>query len=298
MLLLHGISSCAVDYLPLGWHLRGECSRVICIDWPSHGLSVSSSSLTLDQLQVIMVEAVRAVLDHLDIQRVLLAGNSLGGMVAARYASKYSKSLAGLILLSPAGAPLSNAELNEIKESFDIKTLSDGSVFVDKVLGRRSVPFGIRHFMGWAARERAARPSVRAILTQADLQMKIQEAEKNGASLHLKVYADSPEIGVMRDPEDVDVLGVTGDAFKGKKYYLCDDYRPSNDGAYGGWNRLYGSVFSKLRDSGCCVASYFRRKSGKKNHRTGYYIIIFFHGRLREVRADESSDDSLSGDGC
>jgi pimeloyl-ACP methyl ester carboxylesterase len=127
-----------------------------------------------------MVEAVRAVLDHLDIQRVLLAGNSLGGMVAARYASKYSKSLAGLILLSPAGAPLSNAELNEIKESFDIKTLSDGSVFVDKVLGRRSVPFGIRHFMGWAARERAARPSVRAILTQADLQMKIQEAELRG----------------------------------------------------------------------------------------------------------------------
>ena len=37
------------------------------------------------------------------------------------------------------------------------------------------------------------------------------------SSLYLKVYADSPESGVMRYPEDVDVLGVTGDAFKGKK---------------------------------------------------------------------------------
>ena len=84
------------------------------------------------------------------------------------------------------------------------------------------------------------------------------------SSLYLKVYADSPESGVMRAPEDVDVLGVTGDAFKGKKYYLSDEYRPSDDGAYGGWNRLYCDVFRKLRDSGCCAASYSRRKSGKK----------------------------------
>ena len=49
------------------------------------------------------------------------------------------------------------------------------------------------------------------------------------------------------------------------KYYLCNDYRPSDDGAYGYWNRLYGSVFRKLRYSGCCAASYSRRKSGKKN---------------------------------
>ena len=32
------------------------------------------------------------------------------------------------------------------------------------------------------------------------------------SSLYLKVYADSTESGVMRAPEDVDVLGVTGDA--------------------------------------------------------------------------------------
>ena len=46
--------------------------------------------------------------------------------------------------------------------------------------------------------------------------MKIQEAEKNGASLHLKVYADSTESGVVRDPEDIYVLNVTGDTFKGE----------------------------------------------------------------------------------
>jgi hypothetical protein len=114
----------------------------------------------------------------------------------------------------------------------------------------------------------------------------------------LKIYSDSPDIGVMRAPEDFYVLGVTGDAFKGKKYYLCDDYRPSDDGAYGGWNRLYGSVFRKLRDPECCAISYSRRNSGKNNHRTGYYTINCFHGRLREVRADESSDDSLSDDDC
>ena len=97
-----------------------------------------------------------------------------------------------------------------------------------------------------------------------------------------RVYADSPESGAMRDPEEFNVLGVTSDAFKGKKYYLSNEYRPSDDGAYGGWNRLYCDVFSKLRDSGCCAASYSRRKSGKKNHPTGYYTINCFHVDLEK----------------
>ena len=44
----------------------------------------------------------------------------------------------------------------------------------------------------------------------------------------------------------------------------------------------------------CCKL--FHKKSGKNNHWKGYYTINCFHGRLREVRADESSDDSLSDD--
>ena len=35
-----------------------------------------------------------------------------------------------------------------------------------------------------------------------------------------------------------------------------------------------------------------------KNHWIGYYTINCFHGRLREVHEDESSDDSFLDYGC
>ena len=59
------------------------------------------------------------------------------------------------------------------------------------------------------------------------------------SSFYLKVYAKSPESGVMRAPEDVDVLCVTGGAFKRKKYYLSDEYRTSDDDSYEGWYMFY-----------------------------------------------------------
>jgi pimeloyl-ACP methyl ester carboxylesterase len=53
-----------------------------------------------------MLESIKSVIIKENIKECILIGNSLGGFIATRFASKWPKLVAGLVLLSPAGAPL------------------------------------------------------------------------------------------------------------------------------------------------------------------------------------------------
>ena len=55
MLILHGISSCGADYYPLVRHLQKHSSRVLALDLPGHGLSVSSLDMSLKEMVCICV---------------------------------------------------------------------------------------------------------------------------------------------------------------------------------------------------------------------------------------------------
>jgi len=50
MIILHGISSCGADYYPLVRHLQKHSSRVLALDLPGHGLSVSSLDMSLKEM--------------------------------------------------------------------------------------------------------------------------------------------------------------------------------------------------------------------------------------------------------
>ena len=181
MILLHGISSCGADYYPLIRHLQAQSRRVIAIDLPGHGLSASSLDLTLPELVEVSTKTVERCIEELNLNeyisdyprgKCILLGNSLGGFVAARYAATTGKDdIGGLVLMSPAGAPLSEEELDHIKRVFNMRTLGDACYFVEKVLGkpRYHIPFGVRHVVGWAARERVLRPSVQRMFDEASI---------------------------------------------------------------------------------------------------------------------------------
>lgn len=74
--------------------------RVIRPDWRGHGYSTAPSTpWSLDRL----VEDIRAVCNALQLERVTLAGFSLGGMVAMRFALAHPTRVRALVLMNTSG---------------------------------------------------------------------------------------------------------------------------------------------------------------------------------------------------
>lgn len=99
LVMLHGVGSNAASFVPLlphlprdwcvvAWNAPGYCgSAPLDADWP----------LASDY-----AEALKAFLDRLELDRVFLAGHSLGCLMAASFASTHRDRVAHLLLSSPA----------------------------------------------------------------------------------------------------------------------------------------------------------------------------------------------------
>ena len=99
LLLLHGIGSNANSFQPLMPELPGDW-RVIAWNAPGYGRSEPLSSdwpLALDY-----AEALHRLVTALKLDRILLAGHSLGTLVGAAYAAAHRDRVARLLLASPA----------------------------------------------------------------------------------------------------------------------------------------------------------------------------------------------------
>ncbi len=77
--------------------------RVVRFDTVGHGLTGASPDK--DYSAAAMVALVGRVADKLALPRFTLAGNSMGGAVAAQYAMAHPERLAGLVLVDAGGAP-------------------------------------------------------------------------------------------------------------------------------------------------------------------------------------------------
>ena len=77
--------------------------RVIRFDQIGHGLTgpASDDDYSLDAY----VSGVDAVADTLELGKFVLAGNSMGGWIAAGYAMEHPERLSGLVLVDAGGAP-------------------------------------------------------------------------------------------------------------------------------------------------------------------------------------------------
>lgn len=100
ILFLHGFGSSLQTWDAWAEALSNEY-RVISLDLPGFGLTGEDpSGIYTDQRSV---EVIEAFLKELQIPKVVLVGNSMGGKFAWQFAARYPDQVAKLVLISPDG---------------------------------------------------------------------------------------------------------------------------------------------------------------------------------------------------
>ncbi|MEM9557083.1 MAG: alpha/beta fold hydrolase [Acidobacteriota bacterium] len=106
LVLLHGTAASLHTWD--GWvDALGGRFRIVRYDLPGFGLTGprADGDYSIER----QVEVGAALLETLEISRAYVAGNSLGGHVAWRWALAHPQTVDALVLISPGGAPPANA---------------------------------------------------------------------------------------------------------------------------------------------------------------------------------------------
>lgn len=98
LLLVHGLGSGMVRWRDLIPHLA-RVRRTVALDLPGFGASDAPPG---PYSPAWLAGALRAFMDAVGIERALLVGNSLGGLVAIWFAAAWPQRTSGLALLAPA----------------------------------------------------------------------------------------------------------------------------------------------------------------------------------------------------
>jgi pimeloyl-ACP methyl ester carboxylesterase len=161
VVLLHGLGSAATPFGGVLARLLPHVKRVVAPDYPGHGFSGTARvKITPESL----FDAVEAGVDQLVDEPAIFIGNSLGGALALRYAVDRPAKVRALVLLSPAGARMSDDEWRGLKRSFDVTSARDGISFMDRLYHR---PPLLRHAIAREFPALMARPAVRELLESA-----------------------------------------------------------------------------------------------------------------------------------
>lgn len=100
LLMLHGFGSSLHTWQPWADALAPDL-RVIGVDLPGAGLSAADPGG--DYSDERSIEILLALLDRLQIERISLLGNSLGGRIAWRFAAAHPERVERLLLIAPDG---------------------------------------------------------------------------------------------------------------------------------------------------------------------------------------------------
>jgi len=102
LLLLHGSNATLFTWEP--WAARlSNTWRIVSVDLPAHGLTGPTANH--DYSMEGMVSFVDAFANKIGLAKFALAGNSMGGGVAARYAEEHPDRVSALILVDAGGMP-------------------------------------------------------------------------------------------------------------------------------------------------------------------------------------------------
>ncbi|WP_338356754.1 alpha/beta hydrolase [Yeosuana marina] len=96
VVLLHGFLENSTMWQPFMPELSKK-NRIICIDLLGHG---KTECLGYVHSMELMAEAVKAVLDFLNIKNSIFIGHSMGGYVALAFSEKFQKQVLGLCLMN------------------------------------------------------------------------------------------------------------------------------------------------------------------------------------------------------
>lgn len=100
IIMVHGFTSSLETWDLLAAELKDEY-RVIRMDLPGHGLTGPDPQGRYTNEDT--VRFLAEFIDALNVEKPVLVGNSLGGLVSWRLAATSSEALSGLILISPGG---------------------------------------------------------------------------------------------------------------------------------------------------------------------------------------------------
>jgi pimeloyl-ACP methyl ester carboxylesterase len=121
ILIVHGLQYFSWDWLPVAQALGAE-REVLCMDM--RGFGDSDWSARKDYSVPAMAQDIVAVLDHVDWQRVILLGHSMGGRSTTYAAAKHPGRIAGLALVdytpdnAPGGAKRTTEIVGNTPDSF------------------------------------------------------------------------------------------------------------------------------------------------------------------------------------
>lgn len=105
IVLMHGFSH-SLESFDSWAGLLSDDYRIIRFDLPGHGVTGprSDNAYSNDDTAAHVAE----LLDALELDRFVIGGSSLGGLVAWRYAAHHPDRVAGLVLASPGGYSINN----------------------------------------------------------------------------------------------------------------------------------------------------------------------------------------------
>lgn len=100
VVFLHSLAGHSGQFAAQLGHLR-QTRRAVALDLRGHGRSAAPEDANYSIAA--MARDVAATVDTLALERVVLVGHSMGGLVAAAYAAEHPQRVAGLLLLDPSG---------------------------------------------------------------------------------------------------------------------------------------------------------------------------------------------------
>jgi len=133
IVVLHGLGASATSFGPVMARLQQVTPRLLAPEAPGHGFSrANRPTRGLNDL----LESVTSVLQRELDEPAILVGNSLGGAMAIRYAARHPEHIAGLVLISPAGAPLPDPDFRELLSRFRIRSHRDALALFGRLYHR------------------------------------------------------------------------------------------------------------------------------------------------------------------
>lgn len=158
---LHGLSDSAASFIPVMRRLRPHVQHVTMLEAAGHGLSSTPRG---EYTPSVHVASMTQALDHLVREPAILVGNSLGGVTAMRYALARPERVRGLVLVSPAAAPVDDDATDAIRRSFELRTPDDAVRFLERICLQRPP---LARLVAGKLVEQSARPAVRDLLRTA-----------------------------------------------------------------------------------------------------------------------------------
>lgn len=101
MVFIHGLGSYLKFWRYTLDHYAKQGYRVIALDMVGYGKSDKPSDFPYTMEA--MADVVRALVQHLGVEKPILVGHSMGGQTALSYAIRYPEQLSALVLAAPAG---------------------------------------------------------------------------------------------------------------------------------------------------------------------------------------------------